>query len=65
MEVCQLEQLYLQIQIHLFNCECTTDTSLSLCHILTYFKTDVAKIFVSTVNSEVTKLCMPKYWTQH
>jgi hypothetical protein len=48
-----------------FNCCCNTNISLSLCHILSFFKTDVAKIFVSTINSEVTKLCMPKYWAQH
>jgi hypothetical protein len=45
-----------------FNCGCNTDTYSSLCHILTYFKTDVAKIFGSTINSEVIKLCMPQYW---
>jgi hypothetical protein len=41
-----------------FNCGCNTDTSLSLCHILSSFKTDIAKICVSTINSEVTKLCL-------
>jgi hypothetical protein len=42
-----------------FNCGCNTDTSFSLYYILTYFKTDVANIFVNIVNSEVIKLCMP------